>query len=420
MKISTSFSEITRAYNAVQAVVADKLLQEDLKTLTIWKNGDKLSIVASNAFVSALTEFDAEILADEGEEIADEVFIQLKASELKNIMGTYSGLHLTEITKMVFDIRSNTEIRLEVYEEAVNKDDEHFDKFKKTIKHRMMRVRVTENMKREIHNFITNTEVGAGEQMIQLQTAEILGYIEPLLPAIAKFPNDTIFSRLFFLSKYVFIIPQTYAAVIENRMDDDVKAHFSEFVLTTSVTQFLKSFLSLYQTVGFCKKITGDVVNLIFQTNETTAMVRAYNTKKVPNLEDGYNIQPDNFISLDRKYFADVLKRISNSNADVTFRIKITEDGGSSCEIINAALTQEVPVYKSKGEGEYLFTLNSDLLASLVFNNMIDCYGDRLVFRLDHNDDGKVNFYVMDNTKGWHTKMQGLSLTKSDLGIWDK
>ena len=253
--------------------------------------------------------------------------------------------------------------------------------------------------------------------MIQLNTAEILGYIEPLLPAVSKIQTDNLFSRMYFLKDNIFVIPQTYAAVIENRLDDEIKEQFSDFVLTSSIATFFKSFLGMYQTVEFRKKVVGDTINLIIRTNDTTAMIRAYSTKRVPNIDD-YNIAPDNFISIDRYYFSDVLKRVSTTNADITFKVTLAGEE-SSCMIINKGITQEVPINKVKGEGEYSFTINAELLSSLVFNNMLDCYGDKLVFRFDTDERGKVSFYVMDNTKGWHTKMQGLSVAKADFLKWD-
>ena len=173
----------------------------------------------------------------------------------------------------------------------------------------------------------------------------------------------------------------------------------------------------MYETVEFRKKAVNDIVNLVVKTDDTTAMIRAFSTKKVPNISE-YNIMPENFISLDRYYFSDVLKRISNSNADATFKVVINGED-SSLTVINKGVTQSIPINKAKGEGEYCFTLNSELLASLTFNNMLDCYGSKLVFRFATDDKGKVNFYVMDDTKGWHTKMQGLTVTKTDFQQWD-
>lgn len=414
MKIVTTYAEMTRALNAVLAVVSDKLLQEDLRTLTFWKNGDVLKVVANNAFVSTMTDFDGELEFAEGEEVLDEVFVQLKVNDLKNILATYSNLHVTEVESLVFDIRNN-EIRLEVHEEAVDKNADNADKFSKVIRHKLMRVRVTETMKRNIHTFCD--ELGENQEYIQLSTAEILGYIEPLLPAVTKMQNDGIFSRMYFLKDYIFIIPQTYAAVIDNRLDDEVKEQFSDFVLTNSVASFFKTFFGMYETVEFRKKAVNDIVNLVVKTDDTTAMIRAFSTKKVPNISE-YNIMPENFISLDRYYFSDVLKRISNSNADATFKVVINGED-SSLTVINKGVTQSIPINKAKGEGEYCFTLNSELLASLTFNNMLDCYGSKLVFRFATDDKGKVNFYVMDDTKGWHTKMQGLTVTKTDFQQWD-
>lgn len=414
MIIQTTFEEMQRVLNVVNSVVADKMLNDDMKTITICKDKDNFTAVAQSAYVSVQTKLDATYKIASDEDDIDEVMVQFKAAELKNILATYTGLHMTVVTALNFDVRQN-EIRLEVHEEAADKNSEFSAQYNRVAKHRLMRTRVTENLKREILNF--KETLNEPDSFITINSKEVLGYIETLLPAISKINGDTPFTRMYILPDTVFVVPQTFAAVIENRMDDNIKAEFSKFVMTSSVATFMKSFLNLSDTFEFRKKPVKEMMLLIVKIGDTVAQIKATSDKRVPNIND-FNVKPDNFISIDRGYFSDVLKRIKNVGLDVTFKVVIDENGVSSCKIMNKMLTQEIPIYKAKGEGEFAFTIKADMLAAVTLNNTVGCFGDRLVFRFDENDAGKVNFYVQDNTNGWHTKIRGLALIESDFKQW--
>lgn len=415
MIIKTTLEELQRVLNVVNSVVSDKMLNDDMKTITICKNGDEFSAVAQSSYVSVMTKLDATYTTGVDEEDVAEVTLQFKAVELKNILATYTGLHMTVVTGVNFDIRQD-EIRLEVCEEAVDKSSEFSAQYNRVTKHRIAKTRVTENVKREILSF--KETLNEPENFITLNSKEVLGYIETLLPAISKVTGDTPFTRMYVLPSSIFVIPQTYAAIIENRMDDAVKEQFSKFILTCNVATFLKSFFNLSDTVEFRKKIVKDLVILVLKIGDTAAQVRVTSDKRVPSITD-FNVKPDNFISIDRGYFSDVIKRIKNVGIDVTFKVVIDENGVSSCTIMNKLLTQEIPIYKAKGSGEFAFTIKADMLAAITLNNTVGCFGDRLVFRFDEDDKNKVNFYVQDNTNGWHTKMRGLALIESDFKQWN-
>ena len=411
MKLVVSMNHLTTALAEVTPVLNDALLQEEAKNVIFWVKDNIVKVVCNNLYTTCLADLECNLEFKEGESASEERFILVKAKELLNHLNCVSSLKMTKVDKIELDV-SDTEIRLYIYEVPAIEDDPNADRLTQVSKYRLAKGKVVERIKVEIRNAVENAS--NTDAYINLNKTDMLVILDALIPAVKKETRDSVHTRVTFANDYVYVIPQTYAALMHNELPEGV----SDFIVQNSVAQFMQSFFGIEEVTQFKKFTTnGDAVILVLKNTNATAVIKAMNASKAFNITNQKNI-PESGFGISKGYFADVLKRIANTGEEIAFKVVLAEDSTqSTCTIMNKVMNQQIPVWVSKGVGEYSFMVKPDLLASITFSHLND-NATYLFFYLDKDETGKVTLCVTDDimvASGaghlWHTYTKGLAMS---------
>lgn len=402
MVIKTSFDQLDNAIATVNGVLADKLLQEDLKNVIFMIKGDTVKVVANNFKVTCFADLqDAVVLRNDNE--PKDLLTQILAKDIIAVLATLKGLKRTVVTEIEL-VFKETENLLIVHEEANSDNLVGADKYAQVTKYRLVPMRLKESVKKEV--LATDT---THTDSCCIPSADIMGYLDALLPTITKDTRDTPATRINVSTSYLYTVPQVYSAILKNKLPEV----FSNFVLTQGVALFLKSFIGLEEYVNFSKEEKNDVVMLKLSNSTAVAIVKAIGISRAFNIDQFIKV-PRTGILLDKQYLTDVLKRMSLNTEPVNVHIDVEAE---ECTLVCKKFTQSLPVLSSNGEGVFDFSIKPDLFAFLILSHvMFDDYV-YLLFERDENK-GILSMTVKDNTLSWHTKTRGLQAAKGGDFRW--
>lgn len=411
MKITMNLDELNRALKATMPVIEDKTIQDDMRNIILWVKNGFVSFVACTLFVTCESKVTANIEFADNEDKNGEYFVRVKAKELEKCLASFSSLRMTVVESVTFDVREK-ELRLVVKEVASDNVEETMkSRYNQTSQFRLTKAEALEGTKREMKNALST--VTADTKFTALSKADLSLYLDALIPLIPKEARDSIHTRLTFGSDFVYTIPQTYAAMMNNKLPDVMK----NFILTNNTAVIMQQFCSLEDVTEISKSnvgadatadpktVTG--VQLILRNSQSTAVLKCYGMIKAFNIAN-YTDIPDVGVAFDRNYFTDVMKRF---NTDVTLTINV--DAGT-CVVANESMTQAIPVIKSKGSGEFSFTIKPAMLTNIVFSHATAAC-DNFIFMYMTQDGLKVSVTCHDGSKLWRTKANGLTLVKNDF-----
>ena len=410
MKIITSYSALTNALDTITPVLNDKLMMEENKNVLFWVHDNTVSVICSNLYTSCIAQLASTLEFAEGEDANTAYYVMVKAKELLDNIKCVSGLRATKISDVTFDIREN-EIRLLIHEVAANEEDPNASKMDQVSKFRLSKVKVVERIKTELNDSLKHIENET--DYVTIQQSRMLAILEALIPAVNSDARDTVNTRITFNDGFAYVIPQTYAAFVKNVLPEGV----DKFIISNSVATFIQSFFRAEPTTQFKKFATqGDAEIIVIKNSIATAVIKCTNANKAFNITAQKEI-PSTGIAVNKDYFLDVMKRIEMTKAEVNFKITITE-GNATCMVVNKALSQELPVLKAEGNGEFNFTIKPDILSSISFKQFKDD-ANLLFMYMATDDTGKVTLVITDDMMVgedhlWHTFTKGLTMGKGD------
>lgn len=418
MKISTSYNGLVTALKEVMPVLDDKLLQEDAKRILFWVTNGKIKVLTKNLYTTCIADLEGVITYADNENPAESHYIQLIAKELNGQMKSVENLKLTKVDRVDLEAL-DAESRLYIHEVAADPEMENAEKLTQTTKFRLTRLKLGERQKAEFEE--ASVKASENAEFITVTKDAIMLYLNALLPGVMSEVRDTVHTRVSFADGFVYVVPQTYALLMKNVLPEGV----SQFVVTNSVAKFMQSFMSIEETTQFRKIENGNnSVTLILKNTTASAVIRAISADKAFNITKQKEL-PQSGIVVSRVYFSDVMRRINTINAEVTFTIKLSEDGNSTCKVQSKAMSQEISVMNTRGTGEFSFTLKPDMLASLICNHINDG-GVLLYIYLALDENGKVIISVTNEATAagtddhlWHTYAKGLALAKQDY-MWEE
>lgn len=415
MRIKATFTNLTRALTEVTPALSDKLLMEEMKNILFWVKGGEVLVVCNNLFTTVIAKIEnCTCEFAENEDANSDHYAQVKAKEFLSYLGSVSGLKMTKVDTVELDVR-DAEVQLWFNESAINPEDASLAYLNKTSKFRLSKGKPEARVIKELTDAYAHMTDSATEGYITLNKTDILMTLNALVPSVSKEVRDTVNTRITFAPDYIYVIPQTYAALWSNGLPDGV----SGFIVTNSVATFMQSFFALEETSKFKKiPINNDVQLLILKNSNATAVIKASTTVRAFNIAK-QKVLPQDGVAIPKAYFLDVMKRIHSTNSEITFHVTVTPEGGT-CKIVNKTLTQEIPVLKAKGTNDYSFSIKPDQLSSLIFSH-INTGGSLLFFYMEKDETGKVTLCVSDdvvtnnNQHLWHTYCKGLALLKGDF-----
>ena len=257
-----------------------------------------------------------------------EAFIQLKARDLNNLLGTFKSMSRTKATDVTIST-DGARIKVKVHEES--DDIEQLNQDSVWV---FGNIPVKQNVLKEI---AVEVEEGTGESVASV---DVLMYLQSFLPILINDGSQGIQTKLHFSDDWIYAIPRSFSAMYKNMLPDCFKG----IVLGYSALEFLSKVLSgsEFVTVGRTPEYvtieSGSSVAFLKYMNkfqDYTLYLKAFTKEHV--------------IGLDRAYLKDVLKRLSISDDHITFEI---EGGEDSFIVRNSKFSQRIPITQQRGMEE--------------------------------------------------------------------
>ena len=425
MKITTNFTDIMASLATLKAVVQDKLASDNLKNIifTIGADG-KVTLVAYNTLVTCFAPLkNATVTWDDGETPA-ETYFQVR-QELLKVLDNFKSLKKTVVDHI--DITPTEAYALvSVSERATDEilnDTAIPEQIKASYNHvsdfRVTAPKLAAGVKKEIEGKDMSVD---GTDMTAVDTKV---YLDALLATIPIDAKETMGTRIMAVGSDIYTAPQVFFAIMENRLPDE----FRDFILSSSASQFLKSYLDIVPEFKFSKQVLENAVILKFACEDSIAFINASTTKGALDCT-AYKMHGNSGFAIDKDYFSDMIRRISGQE-NIAFSAKLYEDHCTgtiksktykqSFDALTCRLdTQEFEgssLLKTDDDGaKYLdidVSIRPDLLAKLLFIGFNNAAPAFLYF--EPVGGAAMRLAIRDNTGIWQTKINTLSANRSNF-----
>lgn len=406
MNIIIDFEEMQRALKGVLATVNDSTISSDNRNFLFWvnKSSQICKVVSKSIYATTYTNVKAAVMFDE-EDKDDDIFVQLQAKRVDDILKTYTSLSTTTVIGVEFSIKSNTVIMI-VREGEKGKEDV----VKNATKFRLAKLPIMASMLMQIKQIPNNV------QMEEIQSKEILYYLDAFLPMFSKDNVENNSNRIYIGDDNIYAIPLYCAVILKNKLYDK---GFNDFILRKNIAKFIKVFISFEEVIKYAKQATESGYILLFENSYGKVVIQ------VENMESAFSIEkfvdkPNNGIVISSKYMTETIKRLSLTKDTVNVEINITADKGQMM-IISQDFVTYVPVAMTKGMGRFEFSVLPEILSMLVMNHWRNKeYEDDYLFILvNQTEKGYVEMCVMDKSNEWFTKVNKLILNKKEFN-WER
>lgn len=398
MKIVVKFEVLDKLINGLHALVlGDKLLHEDLKNLVFEVKDNNLYLCFFNGLVSSKTKVDVDVLEE-----SKEGYFQLKAKDFIKILSSFKGLKKTEASTIELNIKE-TEAKIYVHEVPKDVDESLHDLYKQVSNFRLPLI----PLKPVVHSSLDSLPQTIEEPDFRDESEKYNLYLKTLYPLISKEVKD-ITNQIIFSKEYIYVTLSTYVAAMKNKLEG-----WEDFRVNGAGINFIMNLLSLDDMFIF-KKVEKDAgVDLLFEVGNTIALVKANDLSKSLDLTNFVTEIPNGVVT-DKVYISEVLKRVVDDSG-VVFNVQISE-GQGVLEIRSKSFKQQIPVLKAKGEGNFSFSVNDDILLKMMFKHSND-FPDIVYMYIEVNEKGMITLSFKDETGLWFTRMQGISPSKQ-MNTW--
>lgn len=403
MKVSVQYAVIDKALNTLMPIISDSLLAKDIKNVTLHIKEGNSKLVATSTHITSAVDIDATVeygddcaLNDAGEK---EDFVQVSAKELGNILATFKSLKRTVVSSVVFNV-NDLNVVLEVNEEPIDKEMPNANKYVRTTRFMIPRLRVRGILLDEIKSVEVKPEIEG-----EIDSENLLLYINALLPNIAGEKRGA-FNSINYTDKYIYTASSSYVAVMSNDFKEVGIEGIEGFRLQNSKCTFLKSFLSDVENVKFKKEMMakGGVLLTVLKEG-AIATLKCEDTSKIRDIGNEIDsLSTLKGIKIDKVYLLDVLKRVKLSSETINVEVDTLN---RVMKLKSKTLVQELPILSNDGdEGVYKFTLKIDIIDALIFGHT-NIFPEMLnmAFKTENNS---VTLVCYDETGIWRTVIKGL------------
>lgn len=417
MKIKTNYNALVSIITLMDSVVSTKNIQDDMQVMNIFVKDGKLHAMATDSQLFCMQVFDGEYDL-EGE---TNPFMVIRLKEISDILSKYASLQRTEVKDITLETHQKG-IIMTVEEEAKKVNDNGFDftsMFKnQEIRYKLVRQDVKTLVSRELPTMIMP------DNYIEVKSRDLQKYLEymhtpmtkPKEPAVMHFDNEFVCS----------IMGNVYGVAMPNNLPQEI---FTGLSLPISYVTFLKKIIPMEDTFKIYKDVEvkrlsdkeGDedwnirrLITLYIEIGSILVKLRVADTTKGIATKT-FKKTFENTIEVDKPYFLDSLKRLSDSD-QVFLEITITEDpyvtGRSNAEFIVKTHTnrQRIPVKCAHGSGEFKFMMRPESIELIAFKHLtkdLDGNSDKvndLIFCLDNTEKDMVEIGCRDKTDDWQTR----------------
>lgn len=396
--IKTKFNLLDEAMNTVNAIVADKLLNDNFRNAIFRIKEDKVQIAAFSGNITSLSRLEAEVIKPEG--YPSESFVQFKAKEIMDVLSAFKGLRKTKVEDIEFQV-TDTQAVMFVHEVALDDEMENADKYNQVSRFRITMPRIEKVAQESVSRLEVDV---AGEH---INTEQFLIYVNSLLPTVAKETREST-SNIMFGDDLVYTALANYTAVMDNKLPDVLKG----FRLKNSTLAFVKNFIEGNEEFEIKKDTAqGKMVVLTIKVGDSVASIQCADMSRALDMTN-YIKTSENRIAVDKDYLFDVLKRVGLDTNGASVEVNFGAEG-ATMTVASKQMKQDIPIERAKGEGSYSFVMKADLFASLIFSHM-PIFTGQVYLYFGEGKNGTTEMSVKDNTGLWHTKIMGMSPARAD------
>lgn len=339
MVIKFKYKELLAILTEVATVIDDSLANEDMKNIIFEINNDVLNIITTSTTIVYKHSVDKEIYVldikeDEYTQEDDDLVyrFQLKSKELLNFLNTYKSSKRTQANEVKITTLDNMHIECKVTEEEIVKtvQKEETDSDEIGFLSEQGNVEETTTQRKgfvSTSKWLFNTaaiklsilmsikqKVDANADVKEIKGKDIAYHTKNMLQVVSnKIPT---YSYTLFDKEYVLGFNPAYTTVMKNRLNTD--GLFENIKLSYKVIQFLDKIISKNETVKVVKTQT----HLCVMTDNSVSFL-IYETK-MPNYRPYIDLFIKNFyISLDKMFLKDIIKRLSLLKETIEFDIDV-------------------------------------------------------------------------------------------------
>ena len=338
MVIKFKYKELLAILTEVATVIDDSLANEDMKNIIFEIKNGVLNIITTSTTIvykhSVDKEiYDVDINEDEYTQEDDELVyrFQLKSKELLNFLNTYKSSKRTQVNEVKFTTLNNMHIECKVTEEEIVKNVQTEETDSDEIG--FLSEKGVEETTTQRKGFVSTSKwlfntaaiklsilmsikqkVDANAEAKEIKGTDIAYHTKNMLQVVSnKIPT---YSYTLFDKDYVLGFNPAYTTVMKNRLNED--GLFENIKLSYKVIQFLDKIISKNETVKVVKTQT----HLCIMTENSVSFL-IYETK-LPNYRPYIDLFTKNFyISLDKMFLKDIIKRLSLLKETIEFDIDV-------------------------------------------------------------------------------------------------
>lgn len=340
MTITFKYKELVAILTEVATVIDESLANEDMKNIIFEINNGVLHIITTSTSIVYKRNVDEEIYTIEGNEDEytlednNKVFrFQLRSKELLNFLNTYKNLKRTQAEEVKFVTKENLRVECYVVEKEIVKDTEEDttedsneigfltekqetepkENKRKGFVSKSKWVFTSSVMKLSILNSIRQ-KVDDNAKEIEIKGTDIAYHTKNMLQVVSS--KILTYSYTLFDKEYVLGFNPAYTTVMKNQLNKD--GIFEDMKLSYKAIQFFDKILSKNEIIKVIKTET----HLCVKTENSVSFI-IYEVK-MPNYKPYIDMFTKNFyISLDKLFLKDVLKRLSLLKETIEFDVDV-------------------------------------------------------------------------------------------------
>lgn len=382
MIIKFKYKELLEILTDVATVIDESLANEDMKNIIFEVKDNVLQIITTSTMIVYKHSVPEDVytldIAEDEYETEDNVRVyrfQLRSKELLNFLNTYKSAKRTEVSEVRFTKIDSMHMECRVKEEEVIKEpteevDTDTDEIgflseteqKEEVTHKRKGFTseskwlfATANIKLSILTSIKQT-VEDNADVKEVKGKDIAYHTKNMLQVVSnKIPT---YSYTLFDKEYVLGFNPAYTTVMKNRLNDD--NIFEGMKLSYKVIQFLDKIISKNEVVKVVKTPT----HLCVITDNSVSFL-IYETK-MPNYRPYIDLFTKNFyISLDKLFLKDILKRLSLLKETIEFNVDVPN---RVIQLSNSKFSQPIIIQHSHNMDDrtFRFKIMPDVLTKAI------------------------------------------------------
>ena len=404
----------------VQVVSDDAMSEGKFKTIIFKINNEtnSLQLVGINQYITYRCDYDKEkfnleLTDEDNSKFTNNVFqFAITSKSLVDFLNTYKALNITEVDSVVFELRDGKNIICTVYEKSIenesseNVEDDDFlvfededneeDKTENNVIKNFSSKYAFENIPIKSASLQYSGMEVSDEDLEMIPNVVFNNYIKTMLPLMAN--DTTLHGMLTFDDKRVAIFNSAYNVFQYNLLKDSNIFNCIR-LLQKNVNFINKIVINSDDEGSFGVKKIENTDRLYLKWNNCEAFI--HYDMKIPvykNLLEAFSTE--HYVTINRLYLRDVLKRLMLDNDSITVNIVAEEN---KVEVFNSKFKQEIPILHQKDMEniKIVFKVMPNVLNSSIIGDDKEMKEEIMICYTEKGNNKYINF--CDESEAWNS-----------------